>query len=352
MHPVEELSRRRRSATRAFTLIELLVVIAIIAVLIALLLPAVQQAREAARRTQCKNNLKQLALGLHNYESTYGVFPPGWIAPKGFIYVGTNDSTTGVNGAAAIGWPTMVLPFIDQSTLYNALNISGQDIRYAFDDPARLVLMQQRYPGFLCPSDPSPIVNDQRVASGFSGVVRNMSTSNYVGWNSGAWGYFLGDTTAPTNRGGVFQMNSSTRIGDIIDGTSNTILLGERQYKTFKSTIYTINCAGAVIFANDWNNSYATSERNPVYGDSNTLGMGEGGINSILTGSPIQPGLNSNPICGRGAASYHVGGAQFALADGSVRFVSENIFWLPDQPLNSTYELLGSIADGQPVGDF
>ncbi len=345
-------SVRNPQLNRAFTLIELLVVIAIIAVLIALLLPAVQQAREAARRTQCKNNLKQLALGLHNYESSYGVFPPGWIAPQGFTYVGTNNSTNGVNGAAAVGWPALVLPFIDQATLYNALNIGGQDIRYAFDDPVRLSLMQQRYPAFLCPSDPAPIVNDQRNGSGFSGTVRHTSTSNYVGWNSGAWGYFLGDTTAPTNRGGVFQMNSSTKFRDISDGVSNTILLGERQYKTFQSTIYTINCGGAVIFNNEWNNIYSNSERNPVYGDTNTLGMGEGGINSILTGSPIQPGLNANAICGRGAASFHVGGAQFALADGSVRFISENIFWLPDTALNSTYELLGSIADGQVVGDF
>ena len=341
-----------RHRNRGFTLIELLVVIAIIAVLIALLLPAVQQAREAARRTQCKNNLKQLALGLHNYESTHGVFPPGWIAPQGFIYVGTNNSTTGVDGAGGISWPALVLPFIDQSTLYNALNIGSQDIRYALDDPARLVLMQQKYPGFLCPSDPSPIVNDIRRANGFSGVTRRISTSNYVAWNSGAWGYFLNDPTAPTNRGGMFTMNSSTRFRDVTDGTSNTLMLGERQYKPFQSGACSINCGGAVIFANEWNNIYANSERNPVYGDSNTLGMGEGGINSIFTGNPTAPGNNCNAICGRGAASYHIGGAQFAMADGSVRFISENIFWLPDQPLNSTFELLGAMADGQAVGDF
>lgn len=344
-------AKRKRDLSRGFTLIELLVVIAIIGVLVALLLPAVQQAREAARRTQCKNNLKQLALGLHNYESSYGVFPPGWIAPQRFFYVGTNDSTTGVNGAACIAWPALTLPFIDQASLFNALNLT-QDIRYAIDDPVRRNLMQQRYPSFLCPSDPGPVVNDIRRANGFSGTTTRLSLSNYVGWNSGAWGHFLNDTTAPTNRGGMFTMNSSTRFRDILDGASNTIMLGERQYKAFQSGSCSINCGGAMIFANEWNNSYSTSQRNPVYGDSNTLGMGEGGINSIFTGNPTAPGNNCNAICGRGAASYHIGGAQFAMADGSVRFISENIFWLPDQPLNSTFELLGAIADGQPVGDF
>jgi prepilin-type N-terminal cleavage/methylation domain-containing protein len=117
---------------RGFTLIELLVVIAIIAVLIALLLPAVQQAREAARRTQCKNNMKQLGLAMHNYHDTFRVFPPGWIA----VDPATNAQSAH-EGISGFGWGTMLLPQIDQSPLYNQLNLN-----LAINDPANL---PQRY---------------------------------------------------------------------------------------------------------------------------------------------------------------------------------------------------------------
>jgi prepilin-type processing-associated H-X9-DG protein len=134
-------------------------------------------------------------------------------------------------------------------------------------------------------------------------------------------------------------------------------MLGERTYKPFTitippATVCTENCNAAVIFANEWNNNFGNSRRNPVYGNTNTLGLGEGAINSVFTGNPTGPGNNCNPICGRGAASYHVGGAQFAFGDGSVRFISENIDWKPEMTIDSTYERLGAMADGQPVGDF
>lgn len=349
MRPVEGSSRPIKA--RGFTLIELLVVIAIIAVLIALLLPAVQQAREAARRTQCKNNLKQLALGILNYESTFSVLPPGWVASQGFTYVGATDSTTGVNTQGSWGWPALVLPYLDQANLSNSLQV-GLDIRQALDDTTKLALMQQAYPAFKCASDTAPTVNDIRQAAGFSNTIRRLSTSNYVGWNSGSWGWLPGDTAGLESRKGLFTMNSSTKLRDVTDGLSNTLMLGERMYKSFQSGTCTINCAAAVIFANEWNNSFATSRRNPRYGNTSTLGMGEGGINSIFTGDPTNPGLNCNAICARGAASYHVGGAQYAFGDGSVRFISQNIDWKPDIAINSTYERLGAMADGDTVGEF
>lgn len=345
------MSFEGRTRARGFTLIELLVVIAIIAVLIALLLPAVQQAREAARRTQCKNNLKQLALGLHNYESAYTVLPPGWVATQGFTYVNGTNSTTGVDGQGSWGWPAFVLPYIDLANLSNSLQV-GQDIRAALDDSTKLALMQQAYPSFKCASDTAPTINDRRQFAGFSNTIRNLSTSNYVGWNSGSWGWLPGDTAGSESRKGLFTMNSNTSFRDVTDGLSNTIMLGERMYKTFQSGTCTINCNAAVIFANEWNNLFANSRRNPRYGNTNTLGMGEGGINAIITGDPTNPGLNCNAICARGAASYHVGGAQFAFADGSVRFISENIDWKPDITVNSTFERLGAIADGGIVGNF
>jgi prepilin-type processing-associated H-X9-DG protein len=188
--------------------------------------------------------------------------------------------------------------------------------------------------------------------AGYSGTQRAVSTSNYIGWNSGSWGWIQGDTSTPQNRKGMFSMNSNTRLRDVTDGLSNTIMLGERMYKTFQAGGCTINCGAATIFGNQWNNIFSNSQRNPVYGNNGTLGEGEGAINSVFTGNPTAPGNNCNAICGRGAASYHVGGAQFAFGDGSVRFISENINWLPDISLNSTYEYLGAMADGTPIGDF
>ncbi len=347
--PKSSLTTSQR--TSGFTLIELLVVIAIIAILIALLLPAVQQAREAARRTQCKNNLKQLVLALHNYESTHGLLPPGWIGADGNSYPGGRGSTgTGVDGQGNWAWPALVLPYVDQAPLYNTLLV-GQDIRVALDDPPRLKLMQQGFPAFKCPSDTAPDINNTRRVAGFAGTNRNLSTSNYVGWNSGSLGWLPMEGN-PQDRQGFFTLNSNTRFRDCTDGLSNTLMVGERMYKSFVSGTCTINCNAAVIFANEWNNNYNNSRRNPRYGNTNTLGMGEGHINSIFTGSPTAPGANCNAICARGAASYHEGGAQFAMGDGSVRFISENIDWVPDNPINSTFERLGAMKDGQVVGEF
>ncbi|HUP79791.1 MAG TPA: DUF1559 domain-containing protein [Pirellula sp.] len=337
-----------------FTLVELLVVIAIIGVLVGLLLPAVQAAREAARRMQCGNNLKQLGLALHNYESSHKRLPPGWIASTGLSYPGgTGSIGTGTNGQGSWGWPAFILPFIEQQNLFDSLQVS-QDMRTALDNAARLTLMQKRYPTFRCPSDIAPDINDKRQMAGFSATIRNIATSNYVGWNSGSTGWFDGDTNAGGSiRRGMFQMNKSTKLGEITDGLSNTIAIGERMYKTFQppASACQISCAAAVIFGNEWNTDFDNSRRNPRYGNTNTLGMGEGHINSIFTGSPTNPGGNCNSICARGAASYHVGGVQFALADGSVHFISQSISWLPDDTLNSTYEFLGAIADGQVIGE-
>ena len=336
-----------------FTLVELLVVIAIIGILVGLLLPAVQAAREAARRMQCSNNLKQLGLALHNYESAHKKLPPGRISSTGLDFPVPGSTGIGTNGQGSWGWPSFILPFIEQKNLYDSLQV-GQDIRLALDDTLRLGLMQQKYSTFRCPSDVAPDLNDQRRVAGFSGTNRNLSTSNYVGWNSGSWGWLEGDTAnGGSVRKGLFTMNKSHKFGDITDGLSNTLAVGERMYKRFTppASTCTISCAAAVIFSNEWNTNFANSRRNPRYGNTNTLGMGEGHINSIFTGNPNNPGGNCNSICARGAASYHHGGAQFALADGSVHFISENIEWVPNFQLNSAWEYLGAMSDGQVVRD-
>ena len=167
----QELRRQRRG----FTLIELLVVIAIIAVLISLLLPAVQQAREAARRSQCKNNLKQLGLALHNYHDTYSVFPPGALAlsTTGVAYKpgDTEPSRTAVVGGW--GWTVFVLPFIDQGPLYNSLAPNGNNFPSAPTTLTKTIL-----PVFLCPSDASGSIHTA-TAMGGDGATNGHAKSNY-----------------------------------------------------------------------------------------------------------------------------------------------------------------------------
>ena len=328
-----------------FTLVELLVVIAIIGVLVALLLPAVQAAREAARRMHCGSNLKQLGVALHNYESTFKKLPPGWIASPGLMHTGASTGT-GTDGWGCWGWPAFILNYVELSGVAEALRVGDSDMRNALDTPAMLAIMQTKLPTFRCPSDIAPDTNDKRPITGFANQTRLLATSNYVGWNSGSWGWIPG-TGGPQERLGVFAMNSQTRLGDVTDGLSNTFMVGERAYKNATTrTGNQIACAAAVVYGNRWGVNRDNSRRNPQYGNTNTLGLGEGHINSTLTGDPTNPGLNNNSICARGAFSFHPNGAQFTLADGSVHFISQNIDWRPDIEVNSAYEYWGAMADG------
>jgi prepilin-type N-terminal cleavage/methylation domain-containing protein/prepilin-type processing-associated H-X9-DG protein len=329
----------------AFTLVELLVVIAIIGVLVALLLPAVQAAREAARRMRCGNNLKQLALALHNYEGAYKNLPPGWIASNGLMHTGS-DTGTGTDGWGSWGWPAIVLKYMEQSGTSDVLRIGDVDMRTALDDPAMLAVMQQRIQSFRCTSDIAPLLNDKRPITGWSNQPRMLATSNYVGWNSGSFGWIPG-TGPPQERLGIFSMNSQTRLAEITDGLANTFAIGERSYRNATTaTGNQIACGAALIFGNRWGTHRENSRRNPLFGNTNTLGLGEGHINSTLTGDPTNPGLNNNSICARGVFSYHPGGSQFALCDGSVHFIHQNIDWRPDIELNSVYEYWGAMGDG------
>lgn len=337
-----------RQSRLGFTLVELLVVIAIIGILVALLLPAVQAAREAARRMQCGNHLKQLGLALHNYESTFKKLPPGWIASNGLMHTSATTGT-GTNGWGSWAWGAFILPFVEQRSLHETLRVGDVDMRNALDTPALLALMQNKIPTFRCPSDIAPILNDKRPITGFANQTRLLATSNYVGWNSGSWGWIPG-TGNPQERLGIFAMNSETRFSNIVDGLSTTFAFGERSYKNARTpTGNQIACGAALIFGNRWGNHRENSRRNPVFGNTNTLGLGEGHINSTLTGSPTNPGLNNNSICARGAFSYHPGGAQFTLADGSVHFISQTIEWRPDIAVNSAYEYWGAMADGNAI---
>ena len=318
---------------RGFTLIELLVVIAIIAVLIALLLPAVQQAREAARRTQCKNNLKQLALALHNYHDTFREFPDAQ-----YLNVALPNS--------AWAWSVMILPYLDQAPLYNQLNLNVQMFEQVANDPTRLTLLTAPKAAFICPSDPVGGVNPnrpflQKSSGGLcTGMIMtnttNFAKSNYMACNGNH------------DSDGVFDSGGGVvSIASITDGTSNTILLGERSsVKWAKQTAATGPWAGI------WLGQELTCDgiTNVWCLAGKTEFQMNSGHHSDVVGSTT---ATDQPLIAFG--SQHTGGAHFAMADGSVRFLSENIQWndLPNSYSDvGIYHLLGSISDGRPIGDF
>ncbi len=304
-----------RAIRRGFTLIELLVVIAIIAILIALLLPAVQQAREAARRSQCKNNLKQLGLALHNYHDTHNVFPPGY--QTGASGGWRSSDTPKPDNQSGPGMHT--LPFIDQAPLYNLI-AARQKVAVA--GPWHLdtgtgslsELAKTIIPAHICPSDPMGGINTK---------MSNFGKSNYV--PSG------GSNTAPINTtaNGIFFRNSSIRMRDITDGTSNTILYGE---KSTQAPVPPSNWKGALWMGQrDSSTAVAYAEY-----DSMT------GFYASATWSYI----NANELYGRNFSSSHVGGAHFLLGDGSVRFISENT------DHNNILTNLAARDDGKVIGEF
>ncbi len=306
--------RHRLFRRNGFTLIELLVVIAIIAILIALLLPAVQQAREAARRTQCQNNLKQIGLALHNYHDLHKTFPPGWV-----------DQTSGVS--ANWGWAVYLLPQIEQANLNNQ----------ALDDAQKLKAMQTPMTAFRCPSDTAPEVNDRHTLLSDRLVERSVATSNLVAAAGGADWKVAGELT------GSFGQNSSVNLRDITDGSSNTIVVGERAWELFLPTGGKAECSAATVFGMSAEMANGNMPRM-------TLANGRFGINETSDDLMFQPVIDR---CGRAFSSRHVGGAQFLLGDGSCRFISENIE--RDQAGTNgdfVYQNLLNIADGNTLGEF
>src|SRR5262245_49685061 len=203
-------SRRRCTG---FTLIELLVVIAIIAILIALLLPAVQQAREAARRTECKNHLKQIGIALHNYHDTFRIFPPGEVGSS--LWPQGDDSQW--------GWAVMILPYIDQAPLYNLLSPGTNSLRQALNNATLLKALQTPIPYYLCPTDPSNQLNTDRRLGQANGPNALVATGSFIA-NHGVCAWAQGSGRLP----GMFAHNDGARIRDITDGTTNTFMVGER----------------------------------------------------------------------------------------------------------------------------
>jgi len=314
------LPRRRRLG---FTLIELLVVIAIIAILVALLLPAVQQAREAARRTQCKNNLKQIGLALHNYHDVHSMFPAGHM----------ESGTTGPTFRHQFGWLTYLLPYIEQAPLYGQIDFSQIDLaRSANQNPAFMQAGGTNVAVFICPSDPTGRVD------------ANWAPTNYLG-NQGITCQSRGSAS-----NGVFGHNSWTKIRDITDGTSNTIAAAEVLKGDFNVNTTDDNYI-FIRHAADANNIDTCQSFPPNRSDLGGVWLGGHPQNNLFsTNRPpndrrfdcISPHFGCTNFAAR---SQHTGGAQVILADGSVHFISENIS-------TEVYHALGTRNGGEVVGEF
>jgi prepilin-type processing-associated H-X9-DG protein/prepilin-type N-terminal cleavage/methylation domain-containing protein len=298
------MSTRRRAG---FTLIELLVVILIIAALIALLLPAVQAAREAARRAQCTNNLKQLALALHSYQDQLGSFPVNSVRFLG------DPTCIGCGWGALYTFRALMLPQIEQGALYNAINFSYVYSPYGKGDvyavPVNTTVAATLVKTFVCPSDGMGVLGGNGYGAGRTSVI--IPDSNYVA-SSGTkiqlgntWGGNAGPSTASDN--GAMVEFHAVRLVEILDGTSNTLLLGEFGRGPQ-------NIGGGNWFA-AWD---ATVQR-----------VASAGINQAYTAplpfadkmTPSSQPPQSGPQSYMGFGSYHPGGANFAFCDGSVRFL-------------------------------
>jgi len=325
---------------KGFTLIELLVVIAIIAILIALLLPAVQQAREAARRTQCRNNLKQIGLGLHNYHDAFSVFPPGWIVPQytqsDCVTPVTSNNHRHVRRNPA--WGLYILPYVDQAPLYNlqtfnatvniACNDSGnEDPRSGaglIRPPNSTNRLGENLPVYMCPSD------TQFNSAGRDGFGRSSYVCCRGNTTTGK-----GQSTSMGKSPGMFYTNSKVKIRDVTDGTSNTIAIGEVSDNQYYSAFSTsTNFSGGL-----WAGFFIHKEDDFVFRSTHANYP----INRPLPGPASDPASLSNDNTGFG--SMHEGGAHFLLADGAVRFLSENID-------SGTYGNLGNKADGNVLGEY
>jgi prepilin-type N-terminal cleavage/methylation domain-containing protein/prepilin-type processing-associated H-X9-DG protein len=278
---------------RGFTLIELLVVIAIIAILIALLLPAVQQAREAARRTQCRNNLVQLGLALQNYHAAHRVLPPGCVNETGPI----SSAPQGYH----IGWLAQLLPYLDEGNLYRQFDF-------------RLTAYQQQIPAV-----PIPVLNCTSRP--------NSSGCDYAGCHH--------DVEAPidADNNGVLYLNSSVRWRDIPDGRAHTIFVGEAD----------------AVATNPWWTGTSASLRNAgsFIGDDVGAAAYAAALQQFTEGDQPEPAATDPAalLAVGGFASPHTGGASFAFGDGSVHFLSSQID-------TTVFGRLANRRDGAVVGEF
>ena len=276
------MNRRHRGRRAAFTLIELLVVMAIISILVGLLLPAVQSARNAARRTQCLHNQMQVAIAMENYEASFEAFPPGVVASSGPVL----NQDTGYS----FSWIAQLLPYIDQKNTYNHLNF-----QLGTYDKANQSARSMQIAVLLCPSD-SDVLS---------------TTGDGLGQTSFYGSYHDSEAPIDIKNNGVLFLNSRIALDNIEDGASNTLLFGE---------------AKALFGSYGWASGTRSSLRN---------------AGTMINLAPPAPS-KANPVPTGGFSSYHPAGANFAFADGSVRFLRGSM-----NPV--TYGHLANRNDGEMI---
>jgi len=263
------MSRRRR----AFTIMELLVVMGMIIVLVALLLPAIAQAREAARRVYCKNNLIQIGLAMHNYHDVHRTFPPGWVA-----------TDFAPSSGPYLGWGSFLLPYLDESALFDKID---------FHQPTSQIQMLGRssLSAFICPSDVTPDFNPLRsgyATSNYSAIFGSQPLPRLLpGRMSSFW---AGSSPTPSISDGTFWANSNVTFSDFLDGVSNTAMVGERSI-----------ISGSGLWMGVVRNQFE---------------------NDQVTDCSVRSRINKSYS---GLSSAHEGGVNILMGDASVRFINETI---------------------------
>lgn len=337
-----------RHVRSAFTLIELLVVIAIIAVLVSLLLPAVQSAREAARRTQCKNNLKQIGLAMHNYMDSNNKLPPNGL----FTY-----SAGAIVQASPWSAMARILPFIEQENLFKTIDLTQS---YS-TQPG---ISSRRVGTFLCPSE----INDKGNGTDPTYGVKNW-TINYA-TNLGSWAVWTSKATLPPNGDGAFSPNRCLCSRDFTDGMSNSLAMAEVKGYTIRvvgsdntatsSTVSTPPASPSALFSSQSLAAFDATKMTHIewvdgkvhetgftttFGPNTAVTYTTGGVNYDVDFIAATESNLGDTYAAVTARSYHAGSVNACLMDGSVRSISSNISLV-------TWRALGTRSGGEVLGEY